>query len=1529
MFVLICLNCRDPSLTNTPTYHLVCSTMSQTPREERDVEQALGQNQGEELELEKKDEPRQFLEVPKPQWQRRKPSRSPSERSVHHDLEKVHSAADTVGTNASEYTEATEVTTTTSRPPQPEHRPWYHKINPLRRNPPPVPKERIISREYYANFFSMLIFQWINPFMTTGYKRTVEENDIWKVNPDRSAEVMMTRLMASFKQRAARNEKRPLMWALYDALRKDIVLGGSCAFFSAMFQVFSPFTTRYLIAFATESYIANQTGAPQPNIGRGLGLAFGITFMQICQSLATNHFIYRGMISGGEARAVLINAIFEKTLKISGRAKAGGRASSDEHVSNGIDVEAEDKGKRPPLKRFVSNKLHPKTGPQVTQDAHHGVSGDGSGWNNGKIINLMSVDTYRVDQAAGLGHMLWTAPVQVCIVLVLLCVNIGYSALAGYALIVTCMPLLTKAIKSLFKRRKRINKITDQRVTLTQEILGAVRFVKFFGWESSFLARLKDIRKREIRSIQILLSIRNAINALSMAMPVFASMLAFIVYSVTGHDVSSASRIFSSLALFNSLRMPLNLLPLVIGQVTDASASLGRIQEFLLSEEQSDEIDWDDDMDDGIQIQDATFTWERNQTQENDSTGGPPNKKQMKIEKKAAKQKAAERKKTQKAGKDASPGSSTDALSEETAVEPFRLSNVDFTVGKNELIAVIGSVGSGKTSLLAALAGDMRKTGGKLRMAGNRAFCPQYAWIQNTTLKENVLFGKPYKTKWYNEVIDACALRPDLSILPAGDQTEIGERGITLSGGQKQRLNIARAIYFDADVVLMDDPLSAVDAHVGRHIMDEAICGIMKDKCRILATHQLHVLNRCDRIVWMEEGHIQAIDTFDRLMADSAAFRKLMETTSQEEEVQKKDGGEEDEADEADENKKEDKRTKSKKKAAALMQAEERAVKSVSWDVWGAYFRASGPWIMWPLIFLALVASQGANIATSLWLSYWVSDKFGESRGFYIGIYATLGLMQAILMFVFATLLSTSGTNSSRVMLQRASESALRAPMSFFDTTPLGRITNRFSKDVDSMDNNLTDAMRMYFLTLGMIISVFCLIIAFFHYFGIALAPLVIIFLFAASYYRSSARELKRHEALLRSVLFARFAESVSGVASIRAYGLQTYFKDRVRDAVDQMDSAYFLTFANQRWLSCRLDMIGNLLVLTVGLLVVTNNFNVNPSIAGLVLSYILAIVQMIQFTVRQLAEVENNMNATERLHYYGTQLEQEAPLKLKEVPDSWPQSGAITFDNVEMRYRAELPLVLQGLNFHIKGGERIGIVGRTGAGKSSIMSALFRLSELSGGQIKIDDVNIAEVGLQDLRSRLAIIPQDPTLFRGTIRSNLDPFNEHSDLALWEALRKADLVGETQEMGEKQTQTPTDPTNPLTPTTDKAQRIQLDSSVEEEGLNFSLGQRQLMALARALVRNAQIIVCDEATSSVDFETDEKIQRTMRLGFAGKTVLCIAHRLKTIINYDRICVMDQGQIAELDTPINLFEQGGIFRGMCDKSHIVREDFFRES
>ncbi len=466
--------------------------------------------------------------------------------------------------------------------------------------------------------------------------------------------------------------------------------------------------------------------------------------MQMCQSLGTNHFIYRGMMVGGQSRAVLISLIFEKAMKISGRAKAGGREIKDKPE----EESGETTGNQKPAKH--SKKSGTKTIPNIGK----GIAGDGTGWANGRVVNLMSVDTYRVDQASGLFHMIWTAPFACIITLVLLLINFTYSALAGFALLVIGLPVLTKAVKVLFARRRVINKITDQRVSLTQEILQAVRFVKFFGWESAFLGRLRDIRNREIRSIQILLAIRNAINAVSMSLPIFASMLAFITYSLTSHDLAPA-HIFSSLALFNSLRMPLNLLPLVIGQVIDAWSSVYRIQEYLMSEEQGDEAKVDTGAKDAVEMQNADFTWERTATQDPDQVA-QHGKKQTKEEITAAKKTQKDAIKAKKlAAKNCSPdeketGATTpdDASTLFEDRKPFKLHNMNFTIGRNELVAVIGGVGSGKSSLLAALAGDMRKTKGDVVIGASRAFCPQYAWIQNATVRENILFGRDMDKHW-------------------------------------------------------------------------------------------------------------------------------------------------------------------------------------------------------------------------------------------------------------------------------------------------------------------------------------------------------------------------------------------------------------------------------------------------------------------------------------------------------------------------------------------------------------------------------------------------------------------------------------------------------------------------------------------------------------------------------------------------------------------------------------------------------------
>jgi ABC-type multidrug transport system fused ATPase/permease subunit len=780
---------------------------------------------------------------------------------------------------------------------------------------------------------------------------------------------MVEKLQTAFKRRREQGKKSPLVGALYDTFKVEFIVGGICQLFASVIQAVAPYVLRYLINFALRAWISQHTGSPAPNIGEGIGLVIGITAMQFFQSLATNHFIYRGMMVGGEARAVLIAVIFDKAMKLSGRAKAGGKAvleAPPPEVKPGSEAE----------KKWYKNLLKKKQ-KDLNRPDQTGVSGDGQGWGNGRIINLMSTDTYRVDQASGFFHMIWCSPIAILVTVALLIVNLTYSALSGLGLLMITMPLLGRAVRSLFRRRMAINKITDQRVSLTQEILQAVRFVKYFGWETSFLERVDAIRRREIRGVQILLAIRNGILAVGMSMPVFASMLSFITYSLTDHGLNPAP-IFSSLALFNSLRLPLNFLPLVIGQVIDANASLKRIQEFLLAEEATEDTEWNYDAKEAVVLKNAEFTWERHPTTEDGDAkgppGGPPGKK------------AKDKKKKDKRGKgqpanDASVQNSTEVSGKTSEEEhPFELKDLNLSIGRKELVAVIGGVGSGKSSLLGALAGDMRKTHGEVMIGASRAFCPQYAWIQNATVRENIIFGKEFNQKWYDQVVDACALRPDLEMLPNGDATEIGERGITVSGGQKQRMNIARAIYFNADIVLMDDPLSAVDAHVGRHIMDNAICGLLKDKCRILATHQLHVLSRCDRIIWVDGGRVQAVDTFDNLMSNNEGFQKLMTMTAAEE---KKEDEAEVVEDEVEGEKKTAKKKKGKK-AVALMQEEDRAVKSVSWGVWIAYIKAGGGLWVAPLVFLLLVCSQGANISTNLWLSWWTSNKFGYSEGTYV-----------------------------------------------------------------------------------------------------------------------------------------------------------------------------------------------------------------------------------------------------------------------------------------------------------------------------------------------------------------------------------------------------------------------------------------------------------------------------------------------------------------------------------------------------------------
>lgn len=892
-----------------------------------------------------------------------------------------------------------------------------------------------------------------------GFRRPLKLNDIWLLNPDRSVEAHAELVSAAFKKGVEAGYKAPLFWALYSTFKAEFLFGGLCRLISDLFVVGSPYTLRYLIQFALESYYASFEGIEPPPVSHGYGLVFGIICMQVVQSFCTNHFFYNGHMVGGQTRAVLITAIFNKSLRISGRARNGIKPASfsdtqatlvgdDEEPSGQKDKTGQTGAKEGQIK----NSKKQKSSNAVAE----------MGWSNGRVIGLMAIDSARIDAAAGLIHTVWTAPLITIIAVALLIVNLSYSALAGLAILIVAMVFLAKTVGNLYVRRKKINQVTDRRVGLTQEVLSAVRLVKYFGWETSFVERIIGLRATETTALQFFMAYRNIVTAVSQTVPIFAAMLAFVTYATT-HSGLSPAVVFSSMAIFNSLRSPLTYLPVCLGMAVDAWASMQRIQEYLL-EEEHEVFEVDPTLESAIHIEDATFTWEKQV-----SNGSAP----------AAGNKISGKMETEK------HGSSATLVDEE---QPFSLNHVNMDIDRGQLIAVIGGVGSGKTSLLSALTGDMRKTDGSVVWGGTKAVCAQYAWIQNATVKDNIIFGSQVDEEWYRIVVHACSLTTDFETLPNGDATEIGERGINLSGGQKQRISLARAVYSKAEILLLDDPLSAVDPYVGKFIFETAICGLLSHKTRVLATHQMHVLSQCDRIIWMESGRVRAVDSYLNLMVNNKDFAAMVHERAAA--AQQTNEATADSAipttavstvaaapSAA---------AKAAKAAAGklkdLMSTEDQNTKSIPWSVYLSYITSADNMVLVALILPLLCLAQGLNILSSLWLAWWSQDKYGLPENTYIGIYVMLCVTQALFLYAFGICLAITCTSSSNQMLNKALRKILHAPIAFFDTTPLGRITNRFSKDVDVMDYSLTEALRLYCISIAMVISIFALILSYFYW---------------------------------------------------------------------------------------------------------------------------------------------------------------------------------------------------------------------------------------------------------------------------------------------------------------------------------------------------------------------------------------------------------------------------------------------------------------
>ncbi|GJJ74211.1 ATP-binding cassette, subfamily C (CFTR/MRP), member 1 [Entomortierella parvispora] len=1420
---------------------------------------------------------------------------------------------------------------------------------------PPIPEKDTnpgVCPEFTSSVFSKLTFGWVQPLMSLGSKRPLEREDIWELTERRRAAFIATRFREKWALQVAKrdasrlamknkevdysNEKgvgdlkkkkksgkvkeyKPSLWlAINNTFLWVFWSAGVLKVIGDSLQVFQPMVTKAIITFVTTSAIKHKAGLDDemPPMWYGIVLAIVLYLMGVFSTLSMHQFWQRSTGVGVGIRTCLITTIYRKGLVLSSKAK---------------------------------------------QD-----------FTTGKITNLMSTDTARLDFLAGYFHILWSAPLMVLIILILLIVNMGPSALVGFVFLVAFGPIQARIVRALSVIRRKSTLITDARVKLTQEVLQGMRVIKFYGWEDAFLGKLEDLRTRELKYVRTLLISRSAIAAVNLTVPVLAATLTFVTYSLTGHELNAAI-IFSSLSLFNIMRMPLMIFPQVVSGMVDAMVSVRRIEDFLLADELEDLPVVNHDAEFAISITDASFQWDtslkavtmeelqaREKAERNRSANKKEQKKELKAKERAEKKAIKKLAKSQNISeaeaekqyreakeqmgseqssetmsiqekvlarateKDPSPDTESILSSshgvefepEVAAVEEkssFALKNIDLHIPRGQLVAIVGAVGSGKSSILNALVGEMRKTAGSMEYGGTIGYCPQSAWIQNATVKENILFGLPLDEGRYQQVIKDCALERDIQILPNGDQTEIGERGINLSGGQKQRVNIARAVYFDADVVLLDDPLSAVDAHVGKYLFKNCILGALHGKTRVLVTHQLHVLPQVDYVICMKDGAIVERGTFQELMAKEGEFSTLMKAhggiDEQEVEVESTDdhsvssaitAGAEKAAeagiiDKKDEKKKDD--TPSGKRKG-LMSQEERSTGSVDGAIYKGYVQAAGGLYLIPLLISLLILTQVAKVGNDLWLSWWSDNQFNESQKFYMILYAVWGILQGIFQFINGFFFSIGGASAAKVLHQRALQNIFRAPSSFFDTTPLGRIINRFSKDVDSCDNLLSESYRMFTGTAAIVLSTFILISVIFPWFLLPLVPMLIFYYYAAIYYRSSSRELKRIDSILRSSLYAHFSETLSGMATIRAYREQNRFIERNAYFIDLENRPYFMSYSIQRWLGVRLETIANTLVFCTSLLGVCGRLTILPGTIGLVLSYSMSVTGTFNWCVRQYAEVENNMNAVERLYHYAENLEQEADAVIPDnrPTENWPTQGSISIRNLEMRYRPDLPTVLHDLSLDIRGGEKIGVVGRTGAGKSSIMMALFRLVEPSKGTMEIDGMDICKMGLFDLRTRLAIIPQDPVLFSGTIRTNLDPFEKRTDAELWEVLDRSDL-------------------KTYVASCDGG----LDSQVTEFGENLSVGQRQLLCLARAMLTHARVIIMDEATASVDVATDVMLQKAIRVDFADSTVLTIAHRLNTVIDYSRVLVLDHGEIKEFDTPANLLARpDSVFGSMVDET-----------
>ncbi|KAI1286826.1 Multidrug resistance-associated protein 1 [Halotydeus destructor] len=1033
-------------------------------------------------------------------------------------------------------------------------------------------------------------------------------------------------------------------------------------------------------------------------------------------------------------------------------------------------------------------------------------------YTSGQLSNLAFTDPQRISGAFQYLPELVNIPVTIACCLYLLWQQLGSATITAFVSLSTLIALAVLTKKKFQASQSRLMKAKDERAKLISQMLNTIKAIKLYTWEKPIVESVAKKRDKETTTIQSQVFYMSFTDLCTSLADVMVLNITLLVYCLVNGGVINVNNAFVSLNLFTIMQQRVRMIDNISVAWAEFNVARTRLSLFF-DQDEADSMDESkpDEAKHAISIKDGDFAWSET-------------------------------------------GSKT-------------LQNIDLNVKPGSITAVIGRVGSGKSSLISAILGNMFTLKGTCVTTGDLTYVPQSSWIQNATIKKNITFTGEFDASRYGRVVSACALDEDLKILPAGDETEIGERGINLSGGQKQRVSLARAVYSNRDIYLLDDTLSAVDANVGNHLFEHVIGqnGLLRNKTRILVTHNLALLPYVDDIIIMKGGRIDFQGSYETLMQ---VYPNLT-----------KDIGDQVERDEKQPEVTEKNANHSKSR---LVGKEGMNSKSVMWKVFSTYV-ASVSWKKLSLFTLVFAAKTVLAVLASLWLGLWASDSANEEstsptlRNSRLFVYAGLGVGQLLTGLIVTYLLLSIIADAAKALHSQMLSRILRAPMSFFDTTPTGRILNRFTSDIYNVDCTSRIASKQFSNQLLRCLSSTCLIVL---KTPLALFVILIVIMINSwnqGKYLRTSRQLQRVESTTRSFVFSQFSETISGSAMIRAHDAVTLFNESCDKKLDCNNVASYCMTITRNTTKAIGGCVGSLIILaSLGLVLVAD---LDASTAGIIFGASTTLTAAIVQGYEQYAQVESCLVAVERCQEYTTTpVEDGDESDCTELPLHWPERGTITFKSYSSKYRPELDQILTSVNLDINGGEKVGIVGRTGAGKSSISLALFRIIEATEGHIFIDDIDCKTVRLTDLRSRMCIIPQDPVLFIGSLRYNLDPFSQKSDRQLWRALEIVELKSFVSQLNGG-----------------------LDHEIGEGGENISIGQRQLVCLARAVLRKSRILVLDEATAAIDNATDDQIQRTIRSEFADCTILTIAHRLNTVLDYDKILVMDKGTVAEYDKP----------------------------